>query len=336
MATLSKTEREGLARERILRLLNRHGVANMRIIEQKIADAGPFNQRINPHILTSVRNSLMEEGEVGTIISAGTNWYHRSDDDAIRRNERLNLLTEIYSRASAQAFTRRVGDALEIATYRALLAADCDFQGRFRDLDEHDDSTAYSKEEPPSHIGARTMQGDFKLDFHYRHDTAGWAGIECKNIREWLYPARSELRDLMFKAWCLNCVPVLIGRRIHPSTVFVFGKCGLIVHQNYNQLVPASDPALVADLKHKDRMGFFDIRATNEPDPRLKKFIDQNLPKIMPEYRERWESHRDLIERYVTHEISYQEFAGRVGRRARGENEDGFEPEPDPDDYRDY
>lgn len=337
MARLSRKERETIARERLLRLLDRHGVATMRIIEQKISDAGPFNQRINPHILTTVRNDLIDEGEVRRLQRAGTTWYHLAQDDASRRAQRLELLAGIYTRASAQAYTRRVGDALEIATYRALLAAECDFLGRFRDLDEHDDSTPYSKEEPPSHIGARALPGDLKLDFHYRHDTAGWAGLECKNIREWLYPNRRELRDLMLKAWSLDCVPVLIGRRIHPSTVFVFGKCGLIVHQHYNQLVPSADPNLTADLKHKDRMGFFDVRATNEPDARLQKFVAENLPKIMPEMRERWNAHSDLIERFaVDQDMTYQEFAGRVARRARGQNEDGFEPEPDPDDYPDF
>ena len=210
------------------------------------------------------------------------------------------------------------------ASTHALLAAECDFLGRYRDLDDHDDSTPYSKEEPPSHISARALPGDLKLDFHYRHDTAGWAGLECKNIRD-----RPRERA--------GCSAGGRSGRIHPSTVFVFGKCGLIVHQHYNQLVPSADPDLTADLKHKDRMGFFDIRATNEPDARLQKFVAENLPKIMPEMRERWNAHTDLIERYaVDQEMTYQEFAGRVARRARGQNEDGFEPEPDPDDYLDF
>jgi hypothetical protein len=150
-----------------------------------------------------------------------------------------------------------------------------------------------------------------------------------------MYPNRSEIRETITKAWHLDCVPVLIARRIHPSTVFVFGKCGLIVHQNFNQLVPASDPELVANLKHKDLMGFFDIRATNEADARMQRFFADSLPKAMPAAREKWEAHADLIERYATDpEMTYEEFAGRVGRRARGENEDGFDTPPDdPDDY---
>lgn len=100
MAKLSRKEREAIARERLLRLLDRHGVATMRIIEQKISDAGPFNQRINPHILTTVRNELVNEGEVRRLQRAGTTWYHLAQDDADRREQRLDLLTGIYTRAS--------------------------------------------------------------------------------------------------------------------------------------------------------------------------------------------------------------------------------------------
>jgi hypothetical protein len=322
----------------MLRLLDKHGVATMRTIEQKISDAGPFNQRINPHILTSVRTDLVKRGQIDSIKEGGTRWYFSTATAKAFRNERLALLAPIHKKASAQKFTRRVGDALEISVYRSLFAAGADFQGRFRDLDDHGDDLPYSKEEPPSHIGKRTLPGDLKLDFHYRHETAGWAGIECKNIREWLYPNRPELRQLMVKAFALNCIPVLIGRRIHPSTVFVFGKCGLIIHQNFNQLLPASDADLAADLKHKNLMGFFDIRASNEPDARMLRFVESSLPTAMPAAREKWKAHADIIERFVTDgDMSYAEFAGRIGRRARGEPEDGFEPPPeDPDDYGAY
>lgn len=337
MAKMSRQERERIGRERVLRLLNKHGVATMRTIEQKIADAGPFNQRINPHILTAVRSQLTQRGLIGSVLEAGTRWYFSTATPADFRAERLALLAPIHKKASHQTFTRRVGDALEISTYRALMEADADFQGRFKDLDEHGDDLPYSKEEPPSHIGKRSMPGDLKLDFHYRHNTSGWAGIECKNIREWLYPNRIELRQLMVKSFALDCVPVLIGRRIHPSTVFVFGKCGIIIHQNFSQLVPSSEAALAEDLKHKEKMGFFDIRTSNEADARMLKFIQTNLPAAMPAARDKWDAHSDLIEQFVAHNgMSYEEFAGRVGRRARGENEDGFVPPPeDPDDYDD-
>lgn len=67
MAKLSREERETLAETRILRVLGTNTVANQRTLEQKIADAGPFNQRIDPHVLTEVRNRLRTEGVIGVI-----------------------------------------------------------------------------------------------------------------------------------------------------------------------------------------------------------------------------------------------------------------------------
>ena len=66
MATMSRAEREGIAQTRILRALGALTVANQRTLEQKISDAGPYNQRVDPHILTEVRNSPHDEGVIAT------------------------------------------------------------------------------------------------------------------------------------------------------------------------------------------------------------------------------------------------------------------------------
>ena len=60
----------------------------------------------------------------------------------------------------------------------------------------------YSKEEPPQHIGRRALDANQKLDFLLRHNKAGWFGIECKNVREWLYPDRDEILETLRK--CLT------------------------------------------------------------------------------------------------------------------------------------
>jgi hypothetical protein len=62
VAKLSREEREQIAETRILRVLGTLTVANQRTLEQKISDAGPYNQRIDPHILSDVRNRLETEG----------------------------------------------------------------------------------------------------------------------------------------------------------------------------------------------------------------------------------------------------------------------------------
>jgi len=75
-------------------------------------------------------------------------------------------------------------------------------------------STLYKKEEPPGYIGIRALPGDERLDFILRHSIAGPLGIECKNVRNWLYPCRREIIDTIRKCLTLNCVPVVVARRV--------------------------------------------------------------------------------------------------------------------------
>ena len=86
--------------------------------------------------------------------------------------------------------------------------------GGFDDLEDHDDSTLYSKEEPPRSLSGRRLPGKKRLDFLCLHRECGGVAIEVKNVRPWLYPHQDEVVDLIAKAVALDCVPVLIARRI--------------------------------------------------------------------------------------------------------------------------
>jgi cell envelope opacity-associated protein A len=44
--------------------LRSHVIACARILERKISDAGPTNQRIDPHILTEARKEPAEKGSI--------------------------------------------------------------------------------------------------------------------------------------------------------------------------------------------------------------------------------------------------------------------------------
>jgi hypothetical protein len=240
VAKLSKEQREALAAKRILSVLPKLIVANQRTLEQKISDAGPGDQRCDPHIITTVRNRLIEQGVIGEIKTGGAPWYFASNTSPSARDERLDTLLAIYK--PYREISDRIGDALEIATYRAFCQSPkADFFGRFRNLDQHDDSTRYSKEEPLQHIGTRVLSGKQSLDFVLETSDGGPLGIECKNVRHWMYPHVKEIRELLVKCVALDTVPVLIARRIHYSTFAVYSKCGVMVHQTYNQLIPESD-----------------------------------------------------------------------------------------------
>jgi hypothetical protein len=223
--------------------LSEHTIATARTIEQKISDAGPFDQRIDPHVLTRVRNGMVAQGEICIKRHIGIDWY-----------------------------------ALAVAEPTALESRLADQAETIKELDDHGDDTLYSKEEPPQHLGSRHLNGDRRLDFLTQASSGEWLGLECKNIREWLYPDRAELREMIGKCLELDCVPVIIARRIPYVTFRLLQPCGVIVHQTYNQLFPLSDQALADRARHKRNLGYHDIRVDNVPDARLLKFIGKNLP----------------------------------------------------------
>ena len=326
------TARQLLARKRLINILTRHGVANARMLEQKISDAGPFDQRIDPHVLTPERNFLLNNGRIVKITRSAAPWFYLPSTPRNTIEERLAEQLSIFQRLHRGNFVMRVGQCLEISIYRSLLRQSAlAYLGSFRNLEEHDDSRLYSKEEPPQTLSGKHLIGDQKLDFVVHHPEAGWVGIESKNIREWLYPNRAEIISLLGKAVRLDCVPVLIARRIPFVTFKILSTCGVMFHQTYTQLLPKADQVLAEKAKHKDLLGYHDIRVGNQPDDRLVKFFAVNLPQALPEARVRFNEYKDLLAKFAGGIITYKEFAGRVRRRSEGIYEEGdWDP---PDDY---
>ena len=322
---ITKENRHELACKRLENILTQHGIANARTLEQKISDAGPRNQRIDPHILTPARKALVQEGRIiERIERIGQNdvaWFYLANTPMPAVEKRLEEQLPIFRDLQHGNLGSRVGQCLEIAIYRALLGQKAlEYLGSFRDLGKHDDSRLYSKEEHPEWISGKSL-GDQKLDFLIHHKEAGWAGIEAKNVREWLYPDRREIRDLLGKAVELDCVPILIARRFPFVTFKVLSACGVIFHQTYNQLLPEADRELAEKAQDKRLLGYHDIRMGNQPDARLIKFVTTTLPQILPEARDRFDEYQDLLDDFASG-ASYAEFAARVRRRSEGVDEE--------------
>ncbi|WP_246251967.1 hypothetical protein [Allomesorhizobium camelthorni] len=315
----------GIAKTRLVSVIGTHGIAVARTIEQKIAVAGPYNQRVNPHLITAARNYLVKAGVIAARRVGAVAWYHLPDTPEEHLVQRHSEQEPTYREITSGKLTKRVGQTLEIAVQRALESGTgLDHFGRFIDLSEHDDSSLYRKEEPPSHIGTRCLSGKQKLDFLVRAHGNGalWVGIEVKSTRPWVYPQQDELLELLRKCAALDIVPVLIARRIPYVTGHLFRRCGLITWETLRQRYPASDAELAERARHKRILGFADISLGNEPDGPLLNFIGKNLPKLIPEARERFDEYKDLLTSYAFAEISYNEFAARVRRRSDGQNED--------------
>ena len=224
-------------------------------------------------------------------------------------------------RPQKTSVSKRLGQTLEVATYRALLQQNyLEHLGGFVGLRTRgdDDRRPFKKEEPPRSLSGNHLSGDGRLDFLVRHPEAAWAGIEVKNVRPWIYPAAEEVTDLLLKALELDCVPVLIARRFPFVTFKVLSQCGVVFHQTYNQLYAQADQALSEKASDKRLLGYHDIRVGNQPDKRLRKFITTNLPKVLPEAREKFNAHKDLIGKFVYEDMNYSEFAARVRRTLPG------------------
>lgn len=309
---MPRAERQELARLRIRNILAAHAVANARTLENKISDAGPFDQRIEPHVVTEARQYLEGRGQVRRKTGGATVWFHLATTPEDKIQARLKEQQAIHVQLVKQAFTLRLGQSLEIAVFKALRkGTPCEFYGGFSDLNDHDDSVIYAKEEPPGIVNGVSIPGKKRLDFFLVCDRIP-VGIEAKNVREWLYPHSDEVRDLLLKCCAIKAVPVLIARRLPFITFSLMHMCGVVVHQMYNQLFPATDAALAASASNKKLLGYHDIRVGNEPDGRLQKFISTNLPKVLPAARERFGAHLDLLSEYGRREIEYAEFAKRL------------------------
>jgi hypothetical protein len=316
----TREERLVLGMRRILKNLDALTVANMRTLEMKVSDSGPNQLRVDPHLLQESRNRLVDLGTIRRV-AKGSDFFQRSNADPITVVKRIDEIQPIYEKTKNGNFTRRVGQALEIAIQKALQDKKIMYLGHYPNLAAHDDSKIYDKEEPPSTVSGLSIAGKKKLDFIAMHPSAGPIGIEAKNIREWLYPNRTEIKELLYKAISLDAVPCLIGRRIPYVTYRLLTAAGVILFQNYNQLYPQSEAELASKAKNKKDLGYHDIRLGNEPSDMLLKFFGNTISEGALHYRDRFEKHKDLLAGFASGDISYPSFAARVRRREKGQPE---------------
>ena len=316
--------RVAIGRRRILRILRRLRIANMRTLEQKISDAGPPEQRVDPHCLLTARRELEQAGLVVREGTLRNPWYRLSATPEWEWKEQLGRLKPILRKLHTKKNSLLIGQVLEIAVFRALCSEQTrhgmEFIGGYPDLDPSDETTW--KKNEPGMISGQSLSGGKKLDFALIHPVAGRVGVEVKNTREWFYPDKDRMLGLLAKCCELDAVPVLICRRYAYVTYSVLHRCGVLLFQNYNQLLPESMREVAEQAKHKDLLGYHDIRVGTDPDPRLRRFIGSQLPNLLPGARKKFEQYKDLLCDFANQAMSYEEFTARSRRREQGLPED--------------
>jgi hypothetical protein len=321
---MDRQTRLSIARARLVRILSKHTVSSARTLEQKISDAGPLHQRIDPHVLTEARVQLETDGTI-IKLQRSIPWYHLSKTSQLDIQAKLSRIEPIQTALTQQSFTMRLGQTLELSVFKTLRQQSrLHFLGGFPDLDTHDDSSLYKKEEPPSSLDGTSLPLNRKFDFVIPSDSSGYAGVEVKNVREWIYPREREFLEFLDKCCSVNAIPILIARRIPYVTFKLLNACGGLVHQTYNQRFPAADKALAAQAAQKDLLGYHDIRVGNDPDQRLKSFFEK-VPRLLASARARFDENKSLVQEYATGQIPYPQFAkellhGPDGPRDHGDD----------------
>src|SRR5437588_202666 len=162
---MTRSERQAIGKARLVRILTAQTVAGSRTLEQKISDAGPNPLRVDPHILTTARGALENDGTIIRINRGTSTWYALAATSMPEIEAKLQLLTPILNQLCDQAFNMRLGQSLEIAIFRALCdSQSLQFFGGFLDLEAHNDDQLYRKEEPPALISGRPLPGAKKFD----------------------------------------------------------------------------------------------------------------------------------------------------------------------------
>jgi hypothetical protein len=307
---MTRAEWVALGKKRLVSVLRARIVATDRTLEQKISDAGPNNQRVEPVLLTQARNELVKAGRIVPVKPGKTPWFHLAETTQERIQERLAVLEPIYMKTQEALFTQRMGQVLEIAVLKALKGGGRAFLGSFADLEEHDDSSLYKKVDPPLVISGNKIEKG-PLDYVI-FAPAGTGGIEIKNYRTWLYPDSPEVRDLLWKCSDVGAVPVLITRRVPFITFRLFNLSGCLVHQGYNQLYPAVDAELAAAVRDKSLLGYHDVRLGSEPDKRMTRFIQELLPRLVGTGRSLFEKFRAVHAAFGRRKITYTDWVRLV------------------------
>ncbi len=312
---------------RLREVLQRHAIATIHTLEQKISAAGPARQRVEPRPLRLALDSLAGRKEVVALDRAGAPWYRLRAAPPPAWRARLEAQAPIFEAVNAPAFALLLAQALEIAAHKALRKQSRpEPLGGFKDLSEHDDSAPYSREDPPELGGGEGAPPPLSL--LVQDPDHGRAGILVRNARPWLYPDSEGVREALLQCCAVDAVPVLVARRIALAEFSgVLGACGIILHQTYHQRYPRAFAELAEYARHKTLLGYSDIRLGNEPDARLMKFFAQSLPAALPEARRRFQARKDLLLAYGEGKMGYGALCARLGVR-RGVEDRGEEEEP--------
>jgi len=326
---LTREEWKDLARRRIQRILGVRRVASKRQLEAKISEAGPGRMRANPHHVSAALDDLLGSGQVitagvvsanigrSTALYAPSNWDETSPVDG----ERIQRVRAAYQEFLTVTLREDDGKSLETVV-----------QGAIEQSNQFHWLTPAGR--PPSagfEISGVPITGpQGALDHYLIHKHTGiLVGVEDKNYRDWFYPTRFEIKQLLKKCHAYNMLPVLVTRKVHFTTRVLFHHLGALAFQTHNQCFATKYADRLVDVRHKDGLGFADMRFTDEPLPHIVRLFSDLLPRLIDTSWEKFNANRELIEAFSEEEIDYPHLLSELGLTDLDDQYDEDEEEGD-------
>jgi hypothetical protein len=302
------------AKRRIQSILDRDTVACQKTLEQKIAEQGPRDMRVDPHLIGRAILDLSELKRLVTNNHAATGrigWFSNSGRAAAEVTARLNFLAPLYDSVSGHGFGNLTGDALELIVWKSLREVQGQnrrftYQGHFDLTKPKNTQGRYHRIQPPKNMGEHTTKKE--ADFFQFGHAAGALCIECKNLLEWIYPDHVIIKELIIKSSDLQMIPVLIARRLHYTTRNnLLYPAGIMAHESLYQYYPADHADLAAQVRHARNLGFTDVLAVEEPHARTQRFFGELLPGLAAPMAAKWNKHQSALVAFANEEIKLHE-----------------------------
>ncbi len=311
-----------IASHRIISILRRHRLCNLRQLEAKISEAGPPGVRAQPLSIKDGLKYLLERGTVKIALARNSapgitvDFYALEEFSESRytdRGRRDFILEHWPLYRAASGTTEFCGDVLETLVDKALSAC----PGMIRLGKPGETFNNYW-------IDGKRFDNNPPLDHVVYYRERGLSlGLEDKNWREWIYPNDALIPTLLRKCLQNGYVPILITRKLPYLSRLFFKQVGALGFETHFMYLHPSLERQFELIRHKDGIGFADLRFSLEVPPQLISFFQSVVPKEVESTARRFELNRELIDGFLKKEISYYEFMSRLG----------VFPEIEPDDF---
>lgn len=328
-----------LAKNRVRKILRKRRVCSIKQLESKISEAGPNNMRAEPDFITKATKALLKEGILKSVFEKMKYCemvFYLSEDYDENSNvdkERFNYIKKLYEKYFEFSHSQKnCGFVLEKIIKKAAIDSD-----KFTIIG----GPGYSTNNLP--VNGKKIVGDIDLIL-LEKKTSKAICVEVKNKREWLYGKSKDIWSGINKAISNELPLVLIARKFPYITRIFFKELGILGFETHNQYFHPKLQEKMSEIKHKDGLGFADIRFSEEPEERHVNFFKNTITTQIISSRKKFFENEEILLKYSEilsqdintseRESTFYDFLREIGLMK--EEEEYPEDYYDMGDYNDY